>query len=99
MVHRRREARSFRCIAPVLQGGGSLREHDATAIAASLNITQGTLRVALSRHLREYRAVMEVEVRQTVARAEDVEDEIAYLIALFSPGRSASGGVHRSGGE
>ena len=70
---------------PVLLGGGSLRGHDAAAMAVRLGMGEGALRVALSRHLRAYRKVLEEEVRQTVENPEDVQDEIAYLTAIFSP--------------
>lgn len=75
----------FAALHPVLLGGGSLRGHDGAAIAASLAMSEGALRVALSRHLREYRAVLEEEVQQTVENPSDVADEIAYLMAVFSP--------------
>lgn len=79
------KAALFTVLQPVLLGGGSLRGHDATAIAASLGVSEGTLRVALSRHLRDYRKVLEEEVQQTVENPADVADEIAYLMAVFSP--------------
>ena len=75
----------FVALRPVLLGGGSLRGHDAAGIAAHLRISEGTLRVALSRHLRDYRTVLEEEVRQTVENPGDVAEEIAYLMAVFSP--------------
>ena len=87
----------FAALRPVLLGGGSLRGHDATAIAASLGISEGTLRVALSRHLRDYRKVLEEEVQQTVADPADVADEIAYLMALFSSGAGKSDAQRGSG--
>ncbi len=70
---------------PVLLGGGSLRGHDAAGIALRLGMTEGALRVALIRHLRNYRTILEAEVRQTVENPDEVADEIAYLIAVFSP--------------
>ena len=76
----------FAALHPVVLGGGSLRGHDATAIAARLGISEGTLRVALNRHLRDYRKMLEEEVGQTVEDPADVPDEIAYLLAIFSPG-------------
>lgn len=69
----------------VILGGGSLRGHDAPGIAARLGISEGTLRVALNRHLRSYRKILEDEVLQTVENPGDVADEIAYLMAVFSP--------------
>lgn len=70
---------------PVLIGGGSLRGQDAAGIASRLGMSEGTLRVALNRHLRLYRKLLEEEVLQTVENPGDVADEIAYLMAVFSP--------------
>lgn len=80
----------FAALHPVLLGGGSLRGHDGAAMAAGLGISEGTLRVALSRHLRDYRKMLEEEVLQTVEDPADVPDEIAYLMAVFSPGTGNS---------
>ena len=44
------------------------------------------MRVAMSRLRDEYRAVLHEEVRQTVARVEDVEAEIAYLVQVLGKG-------------
>ena len=80
----------FAALRPVLISGGSLRGHDAEAIAASLGINEGALRVALLRHLRDYRKVLEEEVAQTVEDPKDVVDEIAHLMAIFSAGPGKS---------
>lgn len=85
----------FSALRPVLMAGGSLRGHDAGAIAAGLGMSEGALRVALNRHLREYRAVLEKEVVQTVERPEDVDDEILHLMSVFSSRRENSGAVRR----
>lgn len=87
----------FAALHPVLLAGGSLRGHDASGIAASLGISEGTLRVALSRHLRDYRKVLEEEVQQTVEDPAHVADEIAYLMAVFSPGPGNSAGQRGRG--
>ena len=80
----------FAALRPILLGGGSLRGHDGAAIAASLGMSEGALRVALSRHLRDYRAILEAEVRQTVENPDEVADEISYLMAIFSQRRGNS---------
>ena len=64
--------------------GGSLREEDPATIAASLEIKETALRMALSRLLRRYRDALEAEVRQTVDGEEEVAGELAYLRRLFS---------------
>ena len=76
----------FSALRPVLLAGGGMAGHAAAAIAASLGMSEGTLRVALSRHLRDYRALLEDEVSQTVERPEDVADEIAHLMSVFGAG-------------
>ncbi len=79
----RKKSAIFSELQPVLMSGGSLRGHDADAIAARLNLSNGALRVALMRHLRDYRAILEAEVLQTVDRPEDVDDEITHLMSVF----------------
>jgi RNA polymerase sigma-70 factor (ECF subfamily) len=68
---------------PVILRGGSLRGEDPAALAASLEMNEPALRKALSRLLRDYRELLENEVRQTVDRHEEVEEELAYLRGLF----------------
>jgi RNA polymerase sigma-70 factor (ECF subfamily) len=95
------KAALFAELRPVLIGGGSLRGHDAAAMAARLGMSEGTLRVALSRHLRDYRKTLEEEVIQTVENPADVADEIAYLMAVFGERRGTNdaqrGGLSESG--
>lgn len=74
----------FTTLRPVLASGGSLRGHDAAALAATLAMTEGALRTALVRLLRDYRKLLEQEVRQTVASKEDVEAEIADLMKALA---------------
>lgn len=73
----------FENLEPVLQTGGSLRGHDAAALAARLSITEGALRVSLSRLLRDYRKVLDEEVLQTVRTSDEVDAEIAHLLGAF----------------
>jgi RNA polymerase sigma-70 factor (ECF subfamily) len=80
---RKGKAALFEHLEPVLQTGGSLRGHDAGAIAARLSITEGALRVALSRLLRDYRLILDEEVLQTVHSRDDVDAEIAHLLQAF----------------
>ena len=74
----------FDTLRPVLLAGGSLRGHDSAQIASTLGISEGALRVALSRLLGEYRAILEDEVRQTVETSDEVDGEIAHLLGVFS---------------
>lgn len=63
--------------------GGSLRGHDPAALADQLSMTEGALRTALTRLLKDYRRLLEHEVRQTVLSEEDVKAEIADLMGIL----------------
>lgn len=73
----------FETLQPVLQAGGSLRGQEGGALATRLAMTEGALRVALSRLLRDYRAVLGEEVLQTVGARDEVDAEIAHLLRAF----------------
>jgi RNA polymerase sigma-70 factor (ECF subfamily) len=77
------KAALFETLRPVLQAGGSLRGQDSGALAARLSINEGALRVALSRLLRDYRAILDEEVFQTVGSRDEVDGEIAHLLQAF----------------
>lgn len=66
-----------------LAAGGTLRGEDTPGIASALGMTEGAVRTAMSRLLREYREILAKEVAQTVANPSDVDDEIDYLISVF----------------
>ncbi|MBL9146722.1 MAG: sigma-70 family RNA polymerase sigma factor [Verrucomicrobiaceae bacterium] len=78
------KAAVFRVLRPVLLTGGSLRGHDAAAMAASLEMSQEALRTTLLRMLREYRVLLREEVRQTVGSNEDVDAELQHLMQVVS---------------
>ncbi|MGV3661962.1 MAG: RNA polymerase sigma factor [Prosthecobacter sp.] len=85
--HEKQKAALYEVLSPVLASGGSLRGHDAPALAARLAMTEGAMRSALMRMLRDYRALIVEEVRQTVGSKEAVEAEIADLMrALVTSG-------------
>jgi DNA-directed RNA polymerase specialized sigma24 family protein len=73
----------FGKLQPVLINGGSLKGEDAAALAASLNLSETALRVAMSRLLKLYRDLLEEEVLQTVDDHSDVKNEIASLIDVL----------------
>lgn len=86
-MHRNHIARDkealFTALKPVLLDGGSLRGHDHEAMAAELQMTPGSLRVALSRMLDDFRQMLREEVAQTVEDKAEIEDEIAHLMSAF----------------
>lgn len=74
----------FDKLRPVLLAGGSLRGHDPAVLASKIQMSEGALRTALVRLLRDYRRLLEHEVRQTVDSKEAVEAEIADLMAALA---------------
>ena len=73
----------FKALKPVILRGGSFRGEDPGAVAQKLGMSEPALRKALQRALAEYRKTLENEVLQTVASADEVEEELAYLRGLF----------------
>lgn len=61
---RRGKQALFEVLRPVLLAGGSLRGHNATRLAESLAMSEPSLRTALVRLLRDYRRLLEREVRR-----------------------------------
>ena len=59
-------------------GAPPLRE-----IAARLQITEGAVKVAIHRLRQRYRELLRAEISQTVAATEDVDDELAVLLAAL----------------
>jgi DNA-directed RNA polymerase specialized sigma24 family protein len=53
-------------------------------VAAELGLTEGALKVAVHRLRQHYRELLRTEVADTVARPEDVDDELRHLIAVIS---------------
>lgn len=73
----------FEALRPVLLAGGSLRGEDTPRLALSLGLKENTLRVALSRLLREFRHLLESEVLQTVPSRSEVDSEIRHLMKVL----------------
>jgi DNA-directed RNA polymerase specialized sigma24 family protein len=73
----------FDALKPVLLDGGSLRGHDHEAIAASLGMSPGSLRTALTRLLDSFRDLLREEVAETVEDKAEIEDEITHLMKAF----------------
>ena len=68
----------FDLLAPALTG-----REDRCEIATSLGMSDGALKVAIHRLRKRYREVLRGLVAETVATAEDVEEELAYLVACL----------------
>ena len=52
------------------------------AIAGHLNLTEGTVKVSVHRLRQRFRELLRAEVAHTLARPEDVDDELRYLISV-----------------
>lgn len=76
------QARIFNVLQPALVDGG--RVHGEAAIAAELGITPGALAVAATRLRRRYRALIEHEVRRTLADPADLEEEMRAMWQAWS---------------
>lgn len=80
----RGKGRLYDVLLPVLLAGGRLQRGQSTALAADLGISEGNVRISLSRLLRDYRDALEAAVLETVPSRDQVPDEISYLLGLFS---------------
>ena len=56
-------------------------------LADALNVSEGSLRVAVHRLRKEYKATLRDAIAETVERDEDVDDELRYLLTVV--GRQA----------
>lgn len=71
------QARLFAALQPTLMDGGRVR--NASEMAAQLGLSAGALAVAATRLRRRYRALIEDEVRQTLADLGDLDEEMRAL--------------------
>ena len=53
-------------------------------IAGPLNLTEGTVKVAVHRLRKRFRELLRAEVAQTVARPEDIDGELRHLITVLT---------------
>jgi len=53
-------------------------------IGQQLNLTEGTVKVAVHRLRQRFRELLRAEVAHTVARPEDIDGELRHLIAVLS---------------
>ena len=52
-------------------------------LAARLNMTEGALRIAAHRMKERFRTLLREEVAHTAASAEEIDDELRYLVSLL----------------
>jgi len=73
----------FEKLKPYLMAEKGAIPYADAAIALSMN--EGALKVAVHRLRRRFRELFREEVAQTVARSEEIEDEIRHLLSVFGP--------------
>jgi RNA polymerase sigma-70 factor (ECF subfamily) len=76
-------AEEFRRLKDVLDGGPDALPY--AAIAAELNTTEAAIQAAVYRLRRRYGTLLREEIAATVARPDDVEEEIRDLLAALEP--------------
>jgi RNA polymerase sigma-70 factor (ECF subfamily) len=54
-------------------------------VAGRLRMSEGAVKVAVHRLRERYRALLRAEIAETVARPEEIEDELRALLAALSP--------------
>src|SRR5262249_2130564 len=77
-----KKAKLFEVLSGRLSGGD-----DASTLAdlaKQLEMKEGAIKVALHRMRKRYRDLLRAEIAQTVANADDCEDEIRELFAVLS---------------
>ena len=77
-------AAHFDALAPCLAGRDAEAPH--AELAPRLGLSEPALRVALHRLRQRYRQLLREEIAQTVARPEDIDDELRHLIAAVAAG-------------
>jgi RNA polymerase sigma-70 factor (ECF subfamily) len=68
----------FSSVRPVLAGEDGVRAY--SAIAADLGMTEGALKTQVHRLRRRFGTLLRAEIAQTVADADELEEEIQHLI-------------------
>jgi RNA polymerase sigma-70 factor (ECF subfamily) len=53
------------------------------AVAAELGVSEGALRVTVHRLRKRFRQIFREQIAETVARAEDVDEELRHLVAVL----------------
>jgi RNA polymerase sigma factor (sigma-70 family) len=75
------QARMFAALQSVLLEGGRLTQQ--ATLAAELGVTPGSLAVAATRLRQRFRALIEDEIRQTLANPADLDEEMRALRAAW----------------
>lgn len=65
---------------------GSRESQPYATLAKELKMTEGAVRTAVHRLRKRYRQLLEGEIAHTVASANEVKEELAYLLRVMSGG-------------
>lgn len=76
------KAKLFEALKPCLLGQREAQPYNA--LAAKVGMTEGSVKVAVHRLRQRYRQLLREEIANTVARPEDVEDEMRHLFAVLA---------------
>lgn len=72
----------FKALKPCLLGERSTQPY--AALASTLGMTEGSVKVAVFRLRQRYRQLLRAEIANTVAQPEDVEVEMRYLFTVLA---------------
>ena len=78
------KGRIFEILKPCLMGNRESQPY--AALAATLNISEGAVKVAVHRLRERYRERLKAEIAHTVASPADVDNEMRHLIRVLSRG-------------
>ncbi|HWX21145.1 MAG TPA: sigma factor [Candidatus Binatia bacterium] len=70
---------------------GRAAEGVYATLATELQMSEGALRVATHQLRRRFGQLLRAEVANTIARQEDTEEELRYLLSLWGANRATSG--------
>ena len=76
------KAELFEALKPCLLGERTSQPY--AALAEKLEMTEGSVKVAVHRLRQRYRQLLRDEIANTVARPEEVEEELRYLFAVLA---------------
>ena len=74
----------FQALEPCLIGPQEAQPY--VELGAKLRMTEGAVKMAVSRLRERYRALLKEEIRQTVASAAEVDEELRHLFRVLSRG-------------
>lgn len=74
-------AEFFEALKPCLLGERAAQPY--AALAVKLDMTEGSVKVAVHRLRRRYRQLLRAEIANTVQRPDEIEDELRYLFAVL----------------